>query len=423
MADSRLKRRVVVTATGVATCNGLDTASFWDSLIHGRTGVGPITQFDTSAYGTTFAGTVPLSDLEIAESIGGDSKTARRKDRFVLLALRAAHEAMTASGLDYQNWADPFRVGVIVGAGIGGLHTIEGEIAVMVERGPRRVSPFLVPKMIVDSAAGDISISYGAKGPNFCITTACATATHCIGAAYQHIASGICDIVIAGGCEAPITPLGVAGFNSIKALSTRNDSPQSASRPFDAERDGFVMAEGAGILILEEYEHAKARGAEIVGEIVGYACTGDAFHETAPDPEGTAGAAAMRLAIADAGIDREAIGYFNAHGTSTKLNDATETLILKKVFGDHAYKMAVSSTKSMTGHTLGAAGGVEGIASLLTLKHGIIHPTINYQTPDPDCDLDYVPNVAREQQVEYALSNNLGFGGHNACLVFKRFSD
>lgn len=423
MAESRLMRRVVITATGVATCNATNTADYWEALKNGVSGIGPISHFDTAAFGTHFGGQVPMSDLELAESFGGDSKTARRKDRFVLLALKAAHEAMTSSGLNYASWNDPFRVGVIVGAGIGGLSTIEGEIAVMSERGPRRVSPFLVPKMIVDSAAGDISIAYGAKGPNFCITTACATATHCIGAAVQHIRAGICDVVITGGCEAPISPLGVAGFNSIKALSTRNDSPQTASRPFDLNRDGFVMSEGAGIMVLEDLEHAKARGATIIGEIVGYACTGDAFHETAPDPEGTAGAAAMRLAVQDAGIDFNQIGYFNAHGTSTKLNDATETLILKKVFGDHAYQMAVSSTKSMTGHTLGAAGAVEGIATALSLRDGVIHPTINYETPDPDCDLDYVPNVAREQQVDYALSNNLGFGGHNACLLFKRFSD
>ncbi|TVR11447.1 MAG: beta-ketoacyl-[acyl-carrier-protein] synthase II [Planctomycetota bacterium] len=421
MAEARHGRRVVITATGALASNGSDSASYWQALLAGTSGIGPITQFDHSNHGTHFAGEVKLSDGELAEAFGGDAKTARRKDRFVLLVLKAAHEAMQASGLDYRNWADPFRVGVIVGAGIGGLKTIEGEVAVLNDRGPRRVSPFLVPKMIVDSAAGDISITYGAKGPNFCITTACATATHCIGAAFQHIRSGICDVMITGGCEAPISPLGVAGFNSIKALSTRNDSPETASRPFDAERDGFVIAEGAGVLILEEYEHAKRRGADIVGEIVGYACTGDGFHETAPDPEGVAGAAAMRLAIEDAGIAPEEIGYFNAHGTSTKLNDATETVILKKVFAEHAYKLAISSTKSMTGHTLGAAGAVEGVATALSLRHGIIHPTINYQTPDPDCDLDYVPNQARELQVEYALSNNLGFGGHNACLVFKRF--
>lgn len=423
MAEPRRTRRVVITGTGVITCNGLDTASYWDALQNGRGGIGPITRFDTSDHGTKFAGEAAMSDLELAESFGGDSKTARRKDRFVLLALKAAHEAMLASGLDYQAWADPFRVGVIVGAGIGGLSTIESELAIMGQRGPRRVSPFLVPKMIVDSAAGDISIAYGANGPNYCITTACATATHCMGAAMQQIRSGACDVVITGGCEAPISPLGVAGFNSIKALSTRNDSPETASRPFDAERDGFVMAEGAGILVLEDLEHARQRGANIIAEITGYACTGDAFHETAPDPSGRAGAAAMRLAIEDAGITPQQVGYFNAHGTSTKLNDATETSILKQVFADHAYRLAVSSTKSMTGHTLGAAGAVEGIACALSLRDGIIHPTANYQNKDPDCDLDYVPGAARECPLDYAMSNNLGFGGHNACLVFKRFTD
>jgi 3-oxoacyl-[acyl-carrier-protein] synthase II len=329
---------------------------------------------------------------------------------------------MANSRLDYRNWADPFRVGTIVGAGVGGLSTIEQEVRTLIERGPRRVSPFMVPKMIVDSAAGDISIVYGAKGPNYCITTACATATHCMGSAWQQIKAGVCDVVITGGSEAPITEMGVAGFNSIKALSTRNDSPETASRPFDKDRDGFVMGEGAGILIFEEYEHAKKRGANILGEVVGYACTGDAYHETAPDPEAIAGTACMRLALASAGINPEQLGYINAHGTSTKYNDLTETMVIKKAFGDHARTLMVSSIKSMTGHTLGAAGAVEGIATLLALQHGYIPPTINYATPDPDCDLDYVPNVARAAQVEYALSNNLGFGGHNASIIFKRFT-
>ena len=275
---------------------------------------------------------------------------------------------MKSSGLDYKNWADPFRVATIVGSGIGGLQTIEDELKVMTDRGPHRVSPFLVPKMIVDSAAGDISIAYGAKGPNYSITTACATGSHCIGAAFHHIRHGQCDVAISGGAEAPITHLGISGFNAIGALSERNDSPETASRPFDKDRDGFVIAEGAGILILEELEHAKRRGAVIFGEIVGYGCTGDAFHETAPDPTGAGGTACMRMALADAGITRESIGYINAHGTSTSLNDKGETTIIKQVFGDHARKRAISSTKGMTGHTLGAAGGIEAIASILALR-------------------------------------------------------
>lgn len=413
------ERRVVITGTGVRACNAVDTPSFIDALKHGRHGIGLITDLPgMDAHATRFGGAVKLDN----ETLAGDKRQARRKDRFVLLALAAAREAMATANVSADSWADPFKVAVIVGAGIGGLRTIEDEYNTFLERGPRRVSPFMVPKMIVDSAAGDISIVAGAKGPNYCITTACATASHCIGAAFHHIRSGLCDAAITGGSEAPLTQIAIAGFNSIKALSTRNDSPETASRPFDKERDGFVMSEGAGIMVLEELEHAKARGAEILGEVVGYGCTGDAHHETAPDPEGTAGAACMQMALRDAGISPDQVGYINAHGTSTPLNDKTETLILKKVFGEHAAKLAVSSTKSMTGHTLGAAGGIEGIATVLSMRDGFVHPTINYTTPDPDCDLDYVPNEAREQSVDYALSNNLGFGGHNASLIFKRFT-
>lgn len=416
-----MARRVVVTGMGVLACNGKDVASYWEALQAGRHGIGPITHIDTEKHKTKFGGQVTLSNAELAAIIG-DPKAARRKDRFVLLALVAAAEAMRSSGIDFKNWPDPFRVATIVGSGIGGLQTIEDEVKVMVERGPHRVSPFLVPKMIVDSAAGDISIAYGAKGPNYSITTACATGSHCIGAAFHHIRHGQCDAAIAGGAEAPITNLGIAGFNSIGALSERNDSPATASRPFDKDREGFVIAEGAGILVLEELEYAKRRGAVILGEIVGYGCTGDAYHETAPDPTGAGGAACMRMALADGGINPDQIGYINAHGTSTQLNDKGESTIIKRVFGDHARTLAVSSTKGMTGHTLGAAGGIEAIASLLALRHGVLPPTINYTTPDPECDLDYVPNTARAAAVEYALSNNLGFGGHNASVVFKKFS-
>jgi 3-oxoacyl-[acyl-carrier-protein] synthase II len=415
--------RVVITGMGIVACNGLDVPSFWDALQNGRQGIGPITLIDPANHGTKFAGQVPLDNLALA---GGDRKIQRRKDRFVLLALKAAAEAVAMAnfpkGADGKPaWKDPFRVATIMGAGIGGLSTIEEEHKTLLERGPSRVSPMLVPKMIVDSSAGDVSIVYGAKGPNYAIVTACATGSHCIGAAFHHIRHGQCDVALCGGTEAPITHLGMAGFNSIGALSKRNDSPATASRPFDKDRDGFVIAEGAGILVLESLEHAQARGATILGEIVGYGATGDAHHETAPDPTGAGGAGCMRMALRDAGITPEQIGYINAHGTSTEFNDKTETAVIKQVFGAHAHKLAVSSTKSMTGHTLGAAGGVEAIASLLALRYGVLPPTINLTTPDPECDLDYVPNTARKVQVEYALSNNLGFGGHNASVIFKRF--
>jgi 3-oxoacyl-[acyl-carrier-protein] synthase II len=411
-------RRVVVTGMGVLACNGIDVPSFWDSLRNGRHGIRSITSLDVSNHETTFAGQVPLENMAL---VVGDKKNVRRKDRFVHLALKAAAEAMAMSGLDHKAWKNPFRVATIVGSGIGGLTSIEEEAKVLATRGPSRVSPFLVPKMIVDSAAGDISIIYGAKGPNYCITTACATGSHCIGAAFHHIRHGQCDVAITGGTESPITHLGLAGFNSMGALSRRNSSPGTASRPFDRERDGFVIGEGAGILVLEELSHAQARGATIYAEIVGYGCTGDAFHETQPDPTGAGGIACMRMALEDARLDPTAIGYINAHGTSTKYNDSGETKVIKQVFGDYARKLSISSTKSMTGHTLGAAGGIEAIVSILALREGVLPPTINYSTPDPECDLDYTPNTARDIQVEYALSNNLGFGGHNASLIFKRF--
>jgi len=410
------ERRVVVTGTGILACNGTDSASFWTSLKAGKHGIGKLTRLDVEKHQTTFGGEVPLENIDLAS---GDKRIANRKDRFVLMSLWAAREAMRQAGLEPHAWKDPFRAGCIVGSGIGGLSTIEEQCGVLRERGPRRVSPMLVPKMIIDSAAGDISIEYGAKGPHYAIATACSTATHCIGASFHHIRHQA-DVMICGGSEASLTDLGMAGFNSIRALSTRNDDPGHASRPFDKDRDGFVIAEGAGILVLEELEHAKARGADILGEVVGYGCTGDAYHETAPDPEGAAGVACMRMALRDAGIAADQVGYLNAHGTSTPYNDKSETAIIKKVFGEHARALAVSSTKSMTGHTLGAAGGLEGVACLAALREGILPPTINLVEPDPECDLDYVPNEAREQQVDHVLSNNLGFGGHNASVIFKR---
>ncbi len=422
-------RRVVITGLGALACNGNSVDEYWSALKEGRHGIAPTTLVDVENHKTKFSGEVKLDNIEIAqrfarndEEFQGAKRVTTRKDRFVLLAIAAAEEAMKNSGLDYQNWADPFNVGCIIGAGIGGLKTIETEHQKHMERGPGRISPLLVPKMIVDSAAGDVSIRYGAKGPNYCITTACASASHSIGAAFHMIRNGLCDLMITGGAEAPISDLGIGGFNAMKALSTRNDSPETASRPFDLDRDGFVIAEAAGILILEELETAKARGATIYGEIVGHGCTGDAHHETAPDPSGAGGTACMHMALRDAGINTTDMGYINAHGTSTKYNDSGETTIIKQVFGDHAAKLKVGSTKSMTGHSLGAAGGIEAVASVLALKEGILPPTINYNTPDPDCDLDYIPNTAQEVSCEYALSNNLGFGGHNASLIFKRFS-
>ncbi len=415
MAD----RRVVVTGMGVLAANGIGVDAFWSATTAGRGGIGPTTRIDPEQHATSFCGEVDLDDVELTD---GDRRGARRKDRYSLLAIKAAAEAMAMAGLEKGSLSDPFRIGVVVGSGIGGLRTIELEHAAFVEKGPRRVSAFLVPKMIVDSAAGDISIVYGAKGPNYSITTACATGSHSIGAALNHIRAGQCDVMICGGAEAPISHLGFAGFNSIGALSKRNDSPETASRPFDRDRDGFVMAEGAGVLVLEEYEHARKRGATIYGEVAGAACNGDAFHETAPDTEGISGAACMHAALADAGITPDQLGYLNAHGTSTPPNDKTETLIIKKVFGDHARSLSVSSTKGVTGHALGAAGGIEAIATILALRDGVLPPTANYTTPDPECDLDYIPNEARELQVDYGLSNNLGFGGHNACVVFKRFT-
>ena len=424
-------RRVVITGVGALACNGNNIDEVWSALKNGQHGIAPLTGIpEIEKYTTHFGGQVKLSTQEVAEAAAhtdDERKTARRtsqrKARYTLLALAAAKEAMIMSGLDWNNWKDPFRVGTIVGSGIGGIGTIEEEFVKLTSRGPSRVSPFLVPKMIVDSATGDVSIAYGAKGPNYCVTTACATGSHCLGAAAQHIRLGHTDVMITGGTEAGCTQLGLSGFGSIKALSTRNDDPATASRPFDADRDGFVLGEGAGVLILEELEHAKARGADIIAEVVGYGCTGDAYHETAPDPSGAGGIACMQMALRDAELAPEALGYINAHGTSTKFNDAGETNVIKQVFGDHAKKLAVSSTKSMTGHTLGAAGGIEAIATALSLREGVVPPTINYTTPDPECDLDYVPNEARELTVDYALSNNLGFGGHNASVILKRFTD
>ena len=341
-------------------------------------------------------------------------------DRFTQFALVAALDAVEDSKLDLSR-EELERIGVLVGSGIGGLSTIESEHCTLLKKGPSKISPFFIPMLIVDMASGQIAIRLGIKGPNFCVATACASASHAIGDSYRIVHRGEADLMITGGTEAAITPLGVGGFCAMKALSTRNDEPEKASRPFDKMRDGFIMAEGAGIIILEELEHARSRSAHIYGELVGYGMSGDAYHITAPAPEGEGAARAMQLALKDANLRAEEVDYINAHGTSTQLNDKFETMAIKKVFGEHANKVAVSSTKSVTGHLLGAAGGVELIACLLTIENGIIPPTINYEYPDPECDLDYVPNQARHQEVQVAMSNSLGFGGHNATLVVSKF--
>jgi len=409
-------RRVVITGMGVVSPVGIGKEKFWASLIGGRSGIGPITLFDTAGYPVTIAGEVKGFDL----SDKVESKELRHLDRFVQFAIEAADEAIEDSGLDIA--ANAERVGVIVGSGIGGLRTLEDQHIVLRERGPRRVNPFLIPMMIPNMAAGQISIFYGAKGPNYCPVSACTTSNHAVGEAFEIIRRGAADACIAGGAEAPITPLGVAGFAALKALSTRNDEPQKASRPFDAARDGFVIGEGSGIIILEELEAALSRGANIYAELAGYGATGDAYHITAPDATGSGAACSMALAIEQAGITPDAIDYINAHGTSTMANDKLETLATKMVFGEAAKSLLLSSTKSMTGHLLGAAGAIELVASILAIGNGVVPPTINQEHPDPDCDLNYVPNKAVEAQVTTALSNSFGFGGHNASIIVKKWN-
>jgi 3-oxoacyl-[acyl-carrier-protein] synthase II len=407
-------RRVVVTGLGAITPIGLDVESYWNNLKQGVIGIGPITHFDTSEYIVKLAGEV--KDFDPKNYM--DRKNARKYDRFSQFAIAAAKEALKNSGLDLEQ-EDLYRVGVIVASGIGGLGTMELEEQKLIEKGPSRVSPSLIPKIITNMAAGNIAIEIGVKGVNTNIVTACASASHSIGEAFRNIKYGISDAIFCGGAESSIVPLGIAGFANMTALST-NEDPNFASRPFDKDRDGFVMGEGAGVLLLEEYEHAKARGANILAEIVGYGATCDAYHLTSPDPEGTGAGKAMEFALAEAGVGPEQVQYINAHGTSTPYNDHFETLAIKRAFGEHAYKLKVNSTKSMTGHLLGAAGGVEAVATVKTLMDQFIHPTMGYQTPDENCDLDYVPNQGVSTNVEYAISNSLGFGGHNASLLFKR---
>ena len=411
-------RRVVITGLGALTPIGNTLKEYWEGLISGKSGAGLITKFDTAAHATKFACEVknfdPLAFI--------DKKEVRRMDPFTHYAIATASMAVEDSRMDLSK-VNLERFGVIYGSGIGGMVTWEEEHTAYINGGPRRISPFFVPKMISDIAAGQISIRYGLKGPNYATTSACATSSHAIADAFILIQRGSADIMLSGGSEAAITPMAIGGFNAARALSTWNDRYQEASRPFDKERNGFVMGEGSGSVVLEELEHAKKRGATIYGEIVGVGLTGDAFHVTAPPPGGEGAVRSMKESVRDAGIELTAVDYINAHGTSTELNDLHETQAIKTVFGEHAYKLTVSSTKSMTGHLLGAAGAIESIATILALKNGIIPPTINLDTPDPECDLDYTPKVAVKKNIKYAISNTFGFGGHNASLLFKKFEE
>ncbi|SNX55562.1 beta-ketoacyl-ACP synthase II [Thermoanaerobacterium sp. RBIITD] len=407
--------RVVITGIGAITPIGKDINEFWDSLINGKSGIDRITKFDTSSYPTKLAAEV--KDFEPTKYI--DKKEAKRMDRFTQFALASTRMALIDSKLDLEK-ENLDKIGVIYGSGIGGIETLENQHNILMEKGPGRVSPFFIPMMIADMAAGLISITFGLKGHNETIINACASSSNAIGDAFKVIERGDADVMVTGGSEAAITPLSIAGFCSMKAMST-NEDPKTACRPFDANRNGFIMGEGSGTLILESLEHALNRGANIYAEIVGYGATADAYHITAPAPEGAGAARAMKLALKDANINPEDIDYINAHGTSTEYNDKYETMAIKNIFGKHAYKLKVSSTKSMTGHMLGASGAVEAIATILAIKNGIIPPTINYETPDPECDLDYVPNKAVNIDIQYALSNSFGFGGHNATLLFKKY--
>ena len=408
--------RVVVTGIGLVTPVGSDRKTTWNSLLKGKSGIDYISLFDAEGFESRIAAEV--KDFDAAPIIG--RKEARRLDRFSQFACVAALEALEDAGLDMAS-EDADRVGVLIGSGVGGIMTITEQHKILLNKGPKRVSPFLVPMMLGDMASGQVSMMIGAKGPNFSTVSACATGTDSIGEALEMIRRGRVDVVIAGGTEAAICEIGVAGFNSCMALSTRNDDPQAASRPFDTSRDGFVLGEGAGLVVLESLEHAEKRGANVLAELAGYGASSDAHHVTQPHPEGEGAARAMKWAIEDAKLVPENVDYINAHGTSTPLNDKFETIAMKRMYGDHAYNLKISSTKSMTGHLLGAAGGIEAAFSVLAIKEGIIPPTINIDDPDPDCDLNYVPNTSLKQEVNVAMSNSLGFGGHNASLVFKRF--
>lgn len=411
-------KRVVVTGVGAITPIGNNCEEFWASIKAGKCGIDKVTAFDATEYKCQVAAEV--KDFNVEDYI--DKKEARKMDRYTQFGVIAAEEAFKSSGIKMEE-EDPWRIGVITGSGIGGMETFASQNEMLLTRGPGRVSPFFVPMMISNMAAAQIAIKLGARGANENVVAACASGTNAIGNAFNIIKRGECDAIIAGGAEATITPLAFAGFCSMKAMSTNNDDPKNASRPFDLERDGFVMGEGAGFLVLEELEHAKKRGANIICEMVGYGITNDAYHITSPVPGGEGGAKAMEFAIQSAGIKPEDVDYINAHGTSTKYNDCFETQAIKTVLGDHAKKVMVSSTKSMTGHLLGAAGGIEAIVCAMALKEGFVPATINYKTPDPDCDLDIVPNEGRKADIQYAMSNSLGFGGHNSSVVMKKYKD
>lgn len=412
-----MTRRVVVTGVSVVTSLGCEVHEFWDNLCAGKSGIGPLQRFDCSEYKVRFGGEV--KDFIPTEHCDIEHKEVKRLDRFCQFALVGAHKAVTQSGIDFQA-GDPFRYGVLIGSGIGGLNEIETQHSTLFDRGPTRVSPFMIPKLMVNAASGNISVHWGLRGPNSAVATACASATNAIGDAFKLIQSDMADAMITGGSEAAITPMGLSGFARMNALSTRNDDPQRASRPFDRDRDGFVLAEGAGVVLLEEYEHAKNRGAEILAEVLGYGMSADGSHMTAPDPNGTGAARAMQHALRDAKLNPDAIDYVNAHGTSTPLGDVAETSALKTVFSSHSRELVVSSTKSQMGHLLGASGGVEFVVAVMTLLNQVVPPTINLDNPDPACDLDYVANECRAVKVDRIMKNSFGFGGHNACLAIGR---
>lgn len=410
------KKRIVITGMGVVSPIGIGCQNFVSALKEGKSGATLIDTFDTTNFNVKFAGLI--KDFQAEKFM--DKKQARRTARFIQLGIASAKMAIEDSGLDLEK-EDKSRIGCVTGTGIGGMDVLEEEHTTLITKGPRRVSPFLIPMLITNMLPGEIAIEYGLKGPNYAVTSACASSNHAMGDAIRLLRYGDADVIITGGSEATVTPISVAGFCSLKALSTRNDDIKTASRPFDKNRDGFMMGEGSAILVFETLDHALARGAKIYAEVLGYGASDDAHHMTAPDPEAKGAVIAIEKAIADAGISKDEIDYINAHGTSTHLNDLGETIAIKKVFGDRAYKIPVNSTKSMTGHLLGAAGAVEAVATVLCMKEGFIHPTINYENPDPECDLDYVPNKARQQQINCGLSNSLGFGGHNAAIIFKKY--
>jgi 3-oxoacyl-[acyl-carrier-protein] synthase II len=411
-----MKRRVVVTGLGVVTPLGRAIDGFWDRIVRSESGVGPITLFDVAGYRVQFGGQVHWEPEN--EDIA-NPKELKRLDRFTQFAIASAKDAVADSGIDFSK-EDPYRCGVVIGSGIGGLWEFEVQEERLLHKGIDKVSPFTIPKLMVNSASGHVSSIYGIKGPNFAVATACASAANSIGDALRAIQYGDADVMVTGGSEAALTPIGLAGFQNMRALSFRSDAPQQASRPFDVDRDGFVLAEGAGVVVIEELEHARKRGARIYGELKGYGASGDAGHITQPDDEGRGAAHAMAMALKDAGLNPDAVHYINAHGTSTPLGDKAETRAVKRVFGDHAKRLAVSSTKSQLGHTLGASGGIEMVVCSLIMSRGTIAPTINLDNPDPECDLDYVPKVARDAKVDVAMSNSFGFGGHNASLVLAR---